>query len=65
MFSVHLVLCFRVLLFRLSSFRAADRVAILKALSSSVALGPDVNLEAVGTSPKVRRSNLPRLCQVP
>ncbi|CAM9655034.1 unnamed protein product, partial [Sphacelaria rigidula] len=30
----------------------ADRVSILKALSSSVALGPDVDLHAVGTSPK-------------
>lgn len=31
----------------------ADRVSILKALSASVSLGPDVDLEAVGNSSKV------------
>ncbi|CAM9338400.1 unnamed protein product, partial [Hapterophycus canaliculatus] len=28
---------------------AADRVSILKALSATVSLGPDVDLEAIGT----------------
>lgn len=32
---------------------AADRVSILKALSASVSLGPDVDLDAVGKSSKV------------
>ncbi|CAN0218710.1 unnamed protein product [Ectocarpus sp. 8 AP-2014] len=32
---------------------ASDRVSILKALSATVSLGPDVDLHAVGHSPKV------------
>lgn len=47
--------------FSLSICSAADRVSILKALSSSVSLGPDVDLDAVGNSPKVSGRMVPNV----
>lgn len=47
---------FAACVFLLARYSAADRVSILKALAAKVSLGSDVDLEAIGNSPKVKET---------